>query len=215
MHEAVCTILGGHSVDDDEIKFGYAVTGTCPSGARQGQRRRAPRRRPGFHQAHRHRRDFHRLKRGIAADEHVAASIEQMLTLNRTACEEMLRFDVHGCTDVTGFGLIGHAREMAMASGVTLEIKCGVRALSSWRGGLRTRRRHPGRPQEQSGVRILRCGREARIACRNRGAALRPADFRRPADLASRSRRRHFGEIACPMLTASAALFSRAKSPSN
>jgi len=45
-----------------------------------------------------------------------------MLTLNRRACEEMLRFDVHGCTDVTGFGLIGHAREMALASGVTLEI---------------------------------------------------------------------------------------------
>ena len=62
------------------------------------------------------------LKRGIAADEHVAASIEQMLTLNRKACEEMLHFDVGGCTDVTGFGLIGHAREMANASGVTLEI---------------------------------------------------------------------------------------------
>jgi selenide,water dikinase len=45
-----------------------------------------------------------------------------MLTLNRRACEEMLRFDVHGCTDVTGFGLIGHAREMAIASNVTLEI---------------------------------------------------------------------------------------------
>ena len=39
-----------------------------------------------------------------------------MLTLNRAACEEMLRYDVHGCTDVTGFGLIGHAREMALAS---------------------------------------------------------------------------------------------------
>ena len=45
-----------------------------------------------------------------------------MLTLNRRAAEEMLRFAVHGCTDVTGFGLIGHAREMALASGVTLEI---------------------------------------------------------------------------------------------
>jgi len=52
----------------------------------------------------------------------VSASVQQMLTLNRRACEEMLRFDVHGCTDVTGFGLIGHAREMALASGVTLEI---------------------------------------------------------------------------------------------
>ena len=45
-----------------------------------------------------------------------------MLELNRAACERMLQFDVHGCTDVTGFGLIGHAREMAAASGVTLEI---------------------------------------------------------------------------------------------
>jgi selenide,water dikinase len=46
-----------------------------------------------------------------------------MLTLNREACEEMLAYDVHGCTDITGFGLIGHAREMAVASGVTLEIE--------------------------------------------------------------------------------------------
>jgi selenide,water dikinase len=46
-----------------------------------------------------------------------------MLTLNRAACEEMLRYEAHGCTDVTGFGLIGHAREMALASRVTLEIR--------------------------------------------------------------------------------------------
>jgi selenide,water dikinase len=49
-----------------------------------------------------------------------------MLTLNREACEAMLQFDVHGCTDITGFGLLGHAREMAVASGVTLEIDAGV-----------------------------------------------------------------------------------------
>jgi len=62
------------------------------------------------------------LKRGLASEAHVEESIRSMLTLNRRACEEMLRYDVHGCTDVTGFGLIGHAREMALASGVTLEI---------------------------------------------------------------------------------------------
>jgi selenide,water dikinase len=62
------------------------------------------------------------LKRGIAKDSDVEASIESMLKLNRRACEAMLAFDVHGCTDVTGFGLIGHAREMALASGVTMEI---------------------------------------------------------------------------------------------
>jgi len=62
------------------------------------------------------------LKRGFARDRDLDASIQSMLALNRRACEEMSRFDVHGCTDVTGFGLIGHAREMAAASNVTLEI---------------------------------------------------------------------------------------------
>ena len=63
------------------------------------------------------------LKRGIADPAHVKASIESMLTLNRGACEAMLAFEVHGCTDVTGFGLIGHAREMALASKATIEIE--------------------------------------------------------------------------------------------
>jgi len=45
-----------------------------------------------------------------------------MLKLNREACEVMLGFDVHGCTDVSGFGLLGHAREMALASKATIEI---------------------------------------------------------------------------------------------
>jgi len=123
MHEAGCTILGGHSVADDEMKFGYAVTGTVHparfkpnSGARAGD-------------ALVYTKKIGTgvigtaLKRGIARDEHVEASIRQMTTLNREACERMLAFDVHGCTDVTGFGLIGHSREMAAASGVTLEIE--------------------------------------------------------------------------------------------
>jgi selenide,water dikinase len=63
------------------------------------------------------------LKRGLAVEEHVHEAIRSMLTLNQRACKEMLRFDVHGCTDVTGFGLIGHAREMALASNVMLEIE--------------------------------------------------------------------------------------------
>jgi selenide,water dikinase len=62
------------------------------------------------------------LKQGIAEESDVQAAIESMLTLNRRACEAMLALDVHGCTDVTGFGLIGHAREMAAASQVTIEI---------------------------------------------------------------------------------------------
>ena len=122
MHEADCTILGGHSVADNEIKFGYAVTGTVHpdsvkpnSGAREGDALLFTKRiGTGIIAT--------ALKRGIAREADVEAAIESMLTLNRAACEAMLESDVHGCTDVTGFGLLGHAREMAIASKVTLEI---------------------------------------------------------------------------------------------
>jgi selenide,water dikinase len=122
MREAGCSILGGHSVADDELKFGYAVTGLIHpdrvkpnAGAKAGDALVFTKRiGTGVIGT--------ALKRNIAREEHVQAAIESMLTLNRAACEEMLRYNVHGCTDVTGFGLIGHGREMALASGVTLEI---------------------------------------------------------------------------------------------
>ena len=66
------------------------------------------------------------LKKGIVEQAHMDASIAQMLTLNRAICEAILKFEVHGCTDVTGFGLLGHAREMALASNVTLEIRASA-----------------------------------------------------------------------------------------
>ena len=122
MREAGCSILGGHSVADDEIKFGYSVTGSIHpdriktnAGARSGDALVFTKRiGTGVIGT--------ALKRGVAAQEHVEGAIRQMVELNRKACEEMLRFQVHGCTDVTGFGLIGHAREMAVASRVTIEI---------------------------------------------------------------------------------------------
>jgi selenide,water dikinase len=122
MHEAGCSILGGHSIADDEIKFGYAVTGTihparvkANAGALAGDALvlTKPLGTGVIATA---------LKQGIASEKHVSESIQSMLTLNRGACEAMLQYDVHGCTDVTGFGLIGHAREMALASHATLEI---------------------------------------------------------------------------------------------
>jgi selenide, water dikinase len=123
MREADCAILGGHSIADEEIKFGYAVTGTihptrvkANAGARAGDALVFTKRLgTGVIST--------ALKRGIARETDVQASIDSMLKLNREACEAMLAYDVHGCTDVTGFGLIGHAREMAAASGVTLEIE--------------------------------------------------------------------------------------------
>ncbi len=122
LREAECSVLGGHSVNDPEIKFGYAVTGLvhpervkANAGARVGDVLVLTKRiGTGVIST--------ALKREIARAADVEASIASMLTLNRAACEAMLQFDVHGCTDVTGFGLLGHAREMAVASGVTLEI---------------------------------------------------------------------------------------------
>jgi selenide,water dikinase len=115
MIEAGCAIMGGHSVDDDEIKFGYAVTGLVHpdriwtnAGARPGDVLvlTKPIGTGAITTA---------LKRGIAKDEHVQSAIDSMSRLNRIEAE------AHGCTDITGFGLMGHAREMALASGVTLE----------------------------------------------------------------------------------------------
>jgi selenide,water dikinase len=122
MHEARCPVIGGHSVKDDEIKFGYAVTGTvhpdrikANAGARVGDvvlfTKKIGTGVIGT-----------ALKRGIASEAHVQAMTESMLELNRAACEAMLEFEVHGCTDITGFGLLGHVREVAAASKITVEI---------------------------------------------------------------------------------------------
>jgi selenide,water dikinase len=126
IHESGCVILGGHSVADEEVKFGYSVTGTVHpqriktnSGAQAGDALVFTKRiGTGVITT--------ALKREIASDAHLQAAIESMLTLNRRACEAMLAFEVHGCTDVTGFGLIGHAREMALGSNVTIEIDVGA-----------------------------------------------------------------------------------------
>ena len=122
MREAGCAILGGHSVNDDEIKFGYSVTGTIHpdriwtnAGARVGDVLVFTKRIGTGVVAT-------ALKREIADETHVQAAVDSMLALNREAAAALADCIVHGCTDITGFGLIGHAREMAKGSGVTLEI---------------------------------------------------------------------------------------------
>lgn len=126
MQEAGCVILGGHSVGDDEIKFGYAVTGwvhphhlLTNAGAEPGDvlMLTKPIGTGVIATA---------LKRGLAHEADVDASIASMLTLNKAGAEALLSAEPHGCTDVTGFGLIGHARELALASGVTIEIEAGL-----------------------------------------------------------------------------------------
>jgi selenide,water dikinase len=123
MQEAGCVVLGGHSVTDPEIKFGYAVTGTVHpdhiwtnAGARPGDVLLFTKRiGTGVIST--------ALKRGIAQPAHLEAATESMLTLNRAAAEALAGLEVHSVTDVTGFGLLGHGREMALASNVTLVIE--------------------------------------------------------------------------------------------
>ncbi len=126
MREAGCFVLGGHSVNDDEIKFGYAVTGTVHpervwtnTGARPGDALVFTKRiGTGVIST--------ALKNGVAKESDVEASIQSMLQLNRGAVEALAGLEVHGCTDVSGFGLIGHLRELALGSRVTLEIDSGA-----------------------------------------------------------------------------------------
>ena len=122
MIEANCTVVGGHSIRDPEIKFGYAVTGTIDpnrvmanSGAKAGDCLVLTKALgTGVIST--------AIKKGQAAQEWIAAASASMTTLNKTAAEIALKYDVHGITDVTGFGLIGHARELALASKVSLKI---------------------------------------------------------------------------------------------
>jgi len=147
MIEAGCTVIGGHSIRDEETKFGYSVTGLIhPKNvlANRGAK-------PG---------DFLLLtkalgtgvistaiKKGKAAKPWVDSAVRSMTTLNKAAAEVITTghlersatahvgtaalgrpaerssaFPVHAMTDVTGFGLIGHAREMAIASDVSIEL---------------------------------------------------------------------------------------------
>src|SRR5579863_3230268 len=96
MQEAGCAVVGGHSVADPEIKFGYAVTGTI----HPGQIKRNSDARPGdalvFTKSIGTGVISTALKRGIAQPAWVEAAVESMLTLNRRACEAMLQFEVHG-----------------------------------------------------------------------------------------------------------------------
>jgi selenide,water dikinase len=115
-------VLGGHSVDDAEMKFGYAVTGVVHpervitnGGARSGDVLilTKPIGTGAINTA---------IKKGIASKETEAAAIRAMTTSAAAASKEMVRLGASSCTDITGFGLLGHAYEMAKASKATLKI---------------------------------------------------------------------------------------------
>jgi selenide,water dikinase len=126
---AGCALLGGHSVRDPEIKFGYAVTGLVDphrmltnAGGRAGQVLvlTKPLGTGIIATA---------VKAGAAATAAAEASAASMRTLNREAAEAALRHGVTGATDVTGFGLAGHAAALARESRLTLEIDASALPL--------------------------------------------------------------------------------------
>ena len=119
-------IIGGHTVDDPEIKYGLAVTGIVhPQQI-----------------VHNHTAQIGdvlvltkplgtgilstAVKRGLLSDASIRQLTDSMLQLNRAASETMVAMGAHAATDVTGFGLLGHAYEMASASGVTFRIEANA-----------------------------------------------------------------------------------------
>lgn len=125
MIEAHCTVVGGHSVRDPEIKFGYAVTGLVDPRRVLANSTAQPGDALLFTKALGTGVISTAIKQGEAEPAWIDAAVASMTTLNRAAAQVIARqdFPVHACTDVTGFGLLGHAREMALGSNVALEIR--------------------------------------------------------------------------------------------
>jgi selenide,water dikinase len=122
MREAGVVLVGGHSVEDPELKYGLSVTGTVhpnrvltKGGARPGDKLLLTK--PigtGIIST--------AVKGGMASDQVIKAVAQSMAALNKTASEVMLQVGVNACTDITGFGLLGHACEMIQDSRIGLRI---------------------------------------------------------------------------------------------
>jgi selenide,water dikinase len=122
IEEAGAVVVGGHSIKDKELKYGVAVTGVvhpdrivANDGAKPGDKLFLTK--PlgtGVITTG--------IKRDVVDSKLAEIVIKQMAELNRTAAELMVKFDVHAATDITGFGMLGHALEVAEASGVSMTL---------------------------------------------------------------------------------------------
>jgi selenide,water dikinase len=170
MMEANCTVIGGHSIRDEETKFGYSVTGLIDPGKVLTNAGAKPGDRLLFTKPLGTGVISTAIKKGVARQEWIDAAVRSMTTLNKTAAEVITtghvgaaerssavsaqssrfskggdfpddqrppandRFSIHSLTDITGFGLIGHAREMALASNVSLRFN--INRISLLEGAL-------------------------------------------------------------------------------
>ena len=122
-HRAGVPLAGGHSIDDAEPKFGLSVTGTVhPSELWKNKSAQVgdvivltkPLGIGVLGQGN---------KKGILSSEQYDAFVQTTIFLNRTACQTGLDVGIHACTDITGFGLLGHTLEMAKGANVHIEIR--------------------------------------------------------------------------------------------
>ena len=170
LREARVALLGGHTVKDKEVKFGYSVTGEIdPSriwsnaGARAGDALILTKALgTGIVST--------ALKFGRAPAALLEAAVTSMVTLNKAAATalELIGAQVHACTDITGFGLIGHASEMAVASGCALAIDVAGRSAAARRGRDCQRQCSGGRPHQRrstSGPASVRSAKSATRCC--------------------------------------------------
>jgi selenide,water dikinase len=126
VHEAGAVIVGGHTVEDDEPKYGLAVTGlvdpqklVTTAGAQPGDVLVLTKPLGSGILAT-------ALKGEVIKEEQMVDAIRDMETLNKAASEVMLTVGVNACTDITGFGLLGHVLELAEASQVGIEIEASA-----------------------------------------------------------------------------------------
>ncbi len=136
VREAGAVVAGGHTIVDEEPKFGLVVTGTIHPdrvltlvGAQPGDQLLLTKPLGSGIIATAARND------ALHETEHLEEAVAVMLQLNQGAAVAMQRVGVHACTDITGFGLLGHASEMATASGIAMVI--GAAKLPLMRGALR------------------------------------------------------------------------------
>ena len=206
-------LAGGHTLRDEEPKYGLAVVGTVhpdgfwpKSGARPGDALFLTK--PlgtGLL--------LHAAREGAGTRTGSAAATAAMTTLSRDAADALRPFSPHAVTDVTGFGLLGHAHEMAERSGVRIELDAAALPLLPGRArggrGRRAHRRRPPQPRLRRPAR--RGGRRRRGSAR---ARLRPADLGRPADRAAGGQgRRARGDVRRARTSSSPASAASSRAP--
>jgi len=123
MEEAGVALVGGHTIEDPEVKYGLAVTGVTHPNKILTNAKAQPGDQLVLTKPLGTGIIATALKAGMASEEAVTRIVESMITLNRKASEWMQVFGAHACTDITGFSFIGHALEMAIASQVGMLIE--------------------------------------------------------------------------------------------